>query len=81
MLPIQPNTRIWVRGLVATIVNGFASGGVLIIADPVAFNLQDGLHKLVVTSTVFAIFGLLNFLKQHPLPDDVVSPVRFTDKD
>jgi hypothetical protein len=58
------------RGMIATIINGFASGIVLIVADPVAFNLDSGLRKLVMTSTVFALFGLGNYLKQHPLPDD-----------
>lgn len=64
------NNKMWLRGLIATVVNGFASGMVLIIADPVAFNLDSGLRKLVMTSAVFALFGLANYLKQHPLPDD-----------
>jgi len=64
------NTKVWVRGLIATIVNGFASGVVLLVADPVAFNLGEGFHKLAATSAVFALLGLANYLKQHPLPDD-----------
>lgn len=60
--------RSWVRGLIATTINGFASGVVLIIADPVDFNLQDGLQKLLTTSLVFALIGLANYLKQQPLP-------------
>ncbi len=67
---IRKNVKLWIRGLIATAINGFASGVVLIVADPVAFNLDSGLRKLVATSTVFAIFGLANYLKQHPLPDD-----------
>lgn len=63
-------TRKWIRSIVATAVNGFASGAVLIIADPVAFNLAEGSRKLLLTSTVFALIGLANFLKEHPLPDD-----------
>lgn len=70
IIVIRKNTKIWIRGIIATIINGFASGVVLIVADPVAFNLDAGLRKLVMTSTVFAIMGLANYLKQHPLPDD-----------
>lgn len=70
IIVIRKNVKLWIRGLIATAINGFASGVVLIVADPVAFNLDAGLRKLVATSTVFAIFGLANYLKQHPLPDD-----------
>lgn len=71
-------TRLWLRGLVATVINGFASGVVLIVADPNDFNLGDGAPKLLMTSSVFAILGLANYLKQHPLPDDddTISPRR-----
>ncbi len=81
MSPFRKATKLWLRGLIATAINGFASGIVLIVADPTAFNLGDGLKKLVTTSTVFALFGLANYLKQHPLPDDensVVLTDRFT---
>jgi hypothetical protein len=70
IIVIRKNVKLWIRGLIATAINGFASGVVLIVADPVAFNLGEGLRKLVMTSTVFALFGLANYLKQHPLPDD-----------
>lgn len=70
IIVIRKNVKLWIRGLIATAINGFASGVVLIVADPVAFNLNEGLRKLVATSSVFAIFGLANYLKQHPLPDD-----------
>jgi hypothetical protein len=64
------NTKVWIRGIIATVVNGFASGIVLLVADPVAFNLDTGLGKLLATSGIFALLGLANYLKQHPLPDD-----------
>ena len=70
MSPLRPATRTWVRSLIATAINGFASGVILIVAAPETFNLGTGLEKLLGTSTVFAIVGLANFLKQHPLPDD-----------
>ena len=64
------STRKWVRGILATVINGFASGAVLIIAAPETFNLAAGARKLVMTAAAFAVMGLANFLKQHPLPDD-----------
>ena len=63
-------TRQWVRGLVAAVVNGFASGVVLIVADPLDFNLHDGLSKLLTTSAVLGLLGAANYLKQSPVPPD-----------
>ena len=70
MSPLQRTTRVWVRGIVATIINGLSSGTILIVASPETFNLGDGFAKLINTSAVFAMLGLANFLKQHPLPDE-----------
>lgn len=75
---MQTNTRLWLRGIIATIINGFASGVILVVADPVKFNLQEGASALFWTSAVFALMGLANYLKQHPLPDDdqTINPSR-----
>ena len=62
-------TKKWLRNIIATTINGFASGLVLIIADPAVFNF-DNPRKLLITSSVFAVFGLANYLKQHPVPDE-----------
>ncbi len=67
---INKNQRRWARGIAATVINGFASGVVLIVADPATFNLYEGRSKLTMTSTVFALIGLANYLKEHPLPDE-----------
>jgi hypothetical protein len=66
------STRSWVRNILATVINGFASGIVLVVVDPATFNL-DNPKKLLMTSCVFALFGLANFLKQHPLPEESVT--------
>lgn len=63
-------TRGWWRGLAAAVVNGVASGVVLVIADPAQFNLQDGRSKLLTTSVVLGLLGAANFLKQSPIPPD-----------
>lgn len=61
--------RYWLKGLVAAIVNGSASGVVLIIADPMTFNLFEGKQKLLSTSALLGILAAANFLKTHPVPD------------
>lgn len=70
ILLFRKTTRVWLRGIVATAINGFASGLILLIADPVAFNFDAGFKKMLATSGIFALIGLANYLKQHPLPDD-----------
>jgi hypothetical protein len=64
------SVRMWGRSAIATAINGFASGFVLVMVDPQKFNLDGGLVPLLKTSAIFAAFGLANYLKQHPLPDD-----------
>lgn len=59
----------WLHGLGATVINGFASGVVLCIAEPQHFNIWDGRNKLLTVSLVMGIFGAANYLKQAPLPD------------
>lgn len=61
--------RHWLHGLVATFVNGFASGIVLIVADPITFNLQAGMNKLLTVSALLGLIGAANYLKKSPLPD------------
>jgi hypothetical protein len=63
------SAKTWAYGLLATIINGFASGIVLIVADPAVFNLQEGWQKLLTTSALLGLLGAANYLKQHPLPD------------
>lgn len=64
----------WFYGLVATAVNGFFSGVVLVIADPAEFNIYDGREKLIMTSLVMGVWGAANYLKSNPLPKPVEVP-------
>lgn len=66
---LQKGWRYWALGLWAAIVNGFASGVVLVIVDPHDFNLYDGRGKLLATSATLGLLGAANFLKQHPIPE------------
>lgn len=72
-------TQKWLYGLASTTVNGFASGVVLMIADPQAFNLQDW-PKLLTVCAVLGALGMANYLKASPLPkwgdDDGSSTLR-----
>jgi hypothetical protein len=65
----------WLKGLVAALVNGFASGIVLVVAEPSHFNLDDGFGLLVKTSTVLGLVGAANYLKKSPLPGTTFSVV------
>lgn len=62
--------RRWVHGLVAAVINGCASGVVLVIADPIDFNIWTGREKLISTSLVLGLLSAANYLKTSPLPPD-----------
>jgi hypothetical protein len=64
------SVRMWVKGLLAAVINGFASGVVLIIAEPTTFNIHEGAEKLFWTSVILGLLGAANYLKQNPLPED-----------
>lgn len=66
---LPSTTKQWISAVCATAISGFASGVILIIADPATFNLQQGWHALWTTSLVFAMCQVALYLKQHPLPD------------
>jgi hypothetical protein len=59
----------WLYRLVAAIVNGLASGVILVIAAPESFNLQAGFDRLLGTSLVLGLWGAANYLKQEPMPE------------
>lgn len=58
----------WLLGLLATFINGFASGVVLAIAAPDVFNFSAGFVKLIQTSAALGVLGAANYLKKSPLP-------------
>jgi uncharacterized membrane protein YbhN (UPF0104 family) len=78
MFMIPKTTREWARGLIATGINGFASGVVLVIAAPETFNLSQGRSKLITTASVLAIVNLANYLKSNPLPPESSTTVTVT---
>lgn len=62
------NVRSWLHGLAATMINGVASGVVLIIAEPEHFNIWDGREKLITVSLLMGLIAAANYLKESPLP-------------
>lgn len=71
----------WLKGLAAAIVNGFASGILLIVVDPTAFDIVTQWKKLLIASGLLGLLGMANYLKQAPVPPDdtsgPVNPARF----
>lgn len=60
--------KIWIEGLLAALIGGGANAVTVIVVDPLAFNLGEGLPKLLQVVTVGAIVAAAAFLKQSPIP-------------
>jgi len=63
------NWKIWIKGLISAIIGGAANSIGLMIADPLTFNLGDGLGKLKAVCIVSAIVSAAMYLKSSPLPN------------
>ena len=66
---VTMNWRLWLRGLIAAVINSAVGAGALLIVDPQDFNIYDGLPKLVSLMVTLGITGALLYLKEHPLPE------------
>lgn len=66
--------RVWLRGLIAAIVNSAASSVTVVIVDPQDFSpfVDGGLAKLGTVTLVSAVFGAALYLKEHPVPDEPI---------
>ena len=62
------NTRVWLEGLAAALIGGGANAVTVIVVDPLAFNLGEGLPKLLQVVAVGAIVAAAAYLKQSPIP-------------
>lgn len=65
------NIAIWVKGLIAAIIGGVSNTIVLMIADPLNFNLGEGIDKLITVAATSAIVAAAMYLKQSPIPTEV----------
>jgi hypothetical protein len=62
--------RVWLYGLLAATLNGVANSVVLVMVDPMKFNLfQGGARELGIAAAASAVFAFFTYLKTHPLPD------------
>ena len=62
------NATIWIKGLIAAVIGGISNTVVLMIADPLNFNLQEGLDRLLTVAATSAIVSAFAYLKQSPIP-------------
>ena len=62
------NATIWIKGLIAAVIGGISNTVVLMIADPLNFNLQEGLNRLLTVAATSAIVSAAAYLKQSPIP-------------
>lgn len=61
-------TKIWLRELVAAAISGAATGIAAVGIDPSTFNFGDGLSALGKMMFAGMVVGIMNSLKQSPLP-------------
>ena len=66
---VTMNWRLWVRGLIAAVINSAAGAGTMALVEPEHFNIHEGLPKLGTLMVALAISGALLYLKEHPLPE------------
>lgn len=58
----------WFKGLISAIIGGAANAVTVMVVDPLAFNLSDGIGKVGSVALVSAIVAAAMYLKQSPLP-------------
>ena len=61
--------KVWLKGLISAIIGGAASSVTVVIVEPAAFNLQEGIGKLGTVCLVAAIVAAAMYLKASPLPN------------
>jgi hypothetical protein len=68
--------KIWLLGLTAAVINGVASGIVLLLtglaSDPLSGQIEW--MKLGTACVILGLFSAANYLKGSPLPRDVWTP-------
>lgn len=62
------NIRLWLYGLISAGISGASGATGFVVLDPEHFNVGAGLTKLAEAAAICAAIGVLNFLKNKPLP-------------
>lgn len=60
----------WLKGLISAAIGGAANSVVVIIVDPMTFNLQEGAVKLGWVALAGVIIAVAMFLQQSPIPEN-----------
>jgi hypothetical protein len=60
---------LWGKGLVAAFIGGAANSVSVMIVDPVAFNLNEGVSKVGTVALVSGVVSAALYLKQSPIPE------------
>jgi len=63
------NTVVWVKGLIAAVIGGVVNSVTLMIADPLNFNLGEGINKLLTVAATSAIIAAAAYLAKSPIPE------------
>lgn len=62
------NPLVWLHGLFAAFIGGGANALAAAIIDPAAFNIHEGLRKLLSLALASGMISAAMYLKQSPLP-------------
>lgn len=76
IVSMQKATRLWLSSLISAFLSGVSGVLAVNFIDPSNFNLENP-DKLIKAAVAFGIVGVVNFLKDKPLPpgdDNSVSP-------
>jgi hypothetical protein len=68
------NWSSWFYGLVSAVLNSVGGAIILVLVDPMTFNLQDGLPKLAKVCALFALIAFGNYIKNTPPPKPSLGP-------
>lgn len=60
--------KTWFQGLMSAVIGGAANAITVMIVDPQAFNLDQGLKKVGTVALVSAIVAAAMYLKKSPIP-------------
>jgi len=68
-MAMNHHLRLWLSGLISAFLSGVSGVLAVNFIDPSNFNL-DNPDKLIKAAVAFGIVGVVNFLKDKPLPDE-----------
>lgn len=59
---------LWLKGLAAAAIGGVSTAILAMVVDPLTFNVDTGLSKLLKVAAVSALVNVAMYLKRSPLP-------------